>query len=144
MFTRLLALALAAPVLVACSSTVDDYCGLVREHQHELTDLASRNDASALFEANEVYRDLADSAPRDVRDEWKIVVDAVDRLKTTVEDLGIDPAAYDPANPPADLSQAELDRLRAAAVELVDPKTQEAMDAVEQQARDVCETPLTL
>lgn len=141
---RALALGLVTPVLVACQSKTESYCQGVSEHQEELTDLVSRDDAAALFEANDIYRSLAEDAPDDIGDEYEVVIDAIDRLESTVEDLGIDPSTYDPKNPPRDLSDADVDRLRAAAVGLVDPTTVAAMDSVEQQARDVCRTPLTL
>lgn len=141
---RLLAPVLLLGLLVGCSSQEEKYCAAVKDNQTRLTEIASQETAAALFDAAEIYRDLAGHAPDDIRVEWRVVIDAIERLEKTVDDLGIDPADYDPAHPPEGLTQDQLDRLRAAAVALVDPETTEAMQSVEQQARDVCGTPLTL
>lgn len=135
---------LAGPTLTACGSQEDRYCQAVEEHQKELTDIASRSGAPALFEARDVYEQLAAEAPDDIRDEWDTVIEAIDGLEATVESLGIDPATYDAQEPPADLSRQQRERLRAAAERLVAPGTAAAMEAVQQQARDVCQAPLSL
>ena len=48
-----------------------DYCGAVEEHQAELTDVTASGSPAALLEALPIFRDLAEQAPDDIRDEWK-------------------------------------------------------------------------
>lgn len=139
-----LALALLVLPLPACANEQETYCDSVQAHQQELTDIAARGGAAALFDAADVYRELAEDAPDDIRDEWSTVLGAIERLRTALDDLGIDPSAYDPETPPTGLSGADRARLQAAADGLVAPDVTAAMDAVEQQARDVCHTPLSM
>ena len=60
------------------------------------------------------------------------------------EDADVDPATYDPKSPPADLGDEDKARIDAAARELGSETTQRAFRDLEQQARDVCSTPLSL
>lgn len=139
-----LALLSTGPFLVGCGSPADRYCQAVEDHQQELTDIAAQQGAPALFEARGVYEQLAAEAPEDIRDDWDTVIEAIAGLEDTVEALDLDPATYDAKRPPQGLDRDQLDRLRAAAQELVRPETTAAMEAVQQQARDVCQTPLSL
>ena len=61
-----------------------------------------------------------------------------------MDDAGVDPATYDRDDPPEDVSEEERDRIDAAAEELTTQESVAAFAAVEQQARDVCKTPLRL
>jgi hypothetical protein len=143
MRAALLAGLLVPGLLVAgCGEQGDDYCAEVREHQEALTEIAASGERGALFDALAIYRQLQDEAPPDLADEWSQVVGRLAALEQAVEDAGVDPATYDPQDPPEDLPQQDRTAIRGAARDLGAPETTEAMEGIEQQALDVCKTPL--
>lgn len=139
-------LVLAGVLLLAggCADASETYCDAVADNQDRLGEIADSGDAVALFEARDVYRELADDAPDDIADDWDLVLDRIDVLESTLDEADVDPATYDPRDPPADLDEEERARIRQAADDLAAPETVRAMDDLEQQALDVCGTPLRL
>lgn len=120
------------------------YCDAVDEHRAELGELLGSGGPDALLRALPVFRDLAGQAPSDLRDEWRTVVDAVEGLSDALDEAGVDPATYDRDSPPADVTDAQRDAIDAAASELSSDATVTAFEGVQQQAKDVCGTPLSL
>jgi hypothetical protein len=126
-----------------CADRKEKYCDEVRSQQAPLGEaLGSGNDA--FIKALPVFTKLRDRAPDDIRDEWDTVIKAVERLRDALDAAGVDPATYDRDQPPAGLAQDDKDAIDAAARGLSDPTTVAAFDGVQQQARDVCGTPLTI
>jgi hypothetical protein len=139
------ALLVAGLAVTACSDDPQaDYCTAVEERQQALGEVLAAGGQTALLEALPMFRELADEAPSDIRDEWQTVIGALTALEEALEHAGVDPATYDRRNPPPGLSEDEKDRIDAAATELANPRTSEALSGLEQQARDVCQTPLFL
>ena len=139
------ALGLVLPALVACGgSDQDAYCAAVKDHQQELSDIVGSGEPDSLLKALDVFRDLQDQAPGDITDEWQQVVTSLEALQQALEDAGVDPATYDRAHPHAGLTPAEKARIDAAAAQLGSGTTLRALQDLDQQARDVCKTPLTL
>lgn len=143
-----LALALGAGALLLGQSGPDDpfeaYCAEVEERRGELGAALAAGDRIGLIRALPTFELLAEKAPDDLRDEWAIVIDRVSEVRDAFADAGVDPAAYDPEKPPADLSTADREAIEAAAVRLGSRETKLAFAGVSQQARDVCKTPLSL
>lgn len=139
----LLALPLLGP-LAGCGSDQDDYCDAVADHQQELSDIVGSGDPDALIQALGVFRDLQDQAPDDITDEWQQVVDRIEALQGALEDAGVDPKTYDRDHPPSGLSDDQAAAIDAAAKDLGSGTTLRALQDLDQQARDVCKTPLTL
>jgi hypothetical protein len=136
---------LAATLLVnGCADDKEKYCDAVKDHQQELGEVLGEGSRDALLTALPIFRDLADEAPKDLRDEWKTVIDAVAGLQEALKDAGVDPATYDRDHPPEGLSQAEKDAIDVAASQLASEATVTALSAVDQQAKDVCGTPLQI
>jgi hypothetical protein len=129
------------PSLTACGQ---DYCDSVADHQAELTDLTASGSAAALLSALPVFEDLADDAPDDIADEWRTFLDALDGLDAALRDADVDPASYDDKFLPAGLTDEQRQRIEDAAIALADPAVVAAFDGVQQHAKDVCHTPLTL
>ena len=103
---------LATPLLVAllvtgCADQKEKYCEAVKDHQQELGEVLGGGDPDALLKALPIFRDLADEAPEDLRDEWRTVIDALEGLERALDDAGVDPATYDRDHPPEGLSQAD-------------------------------------
>lgn len=143
---RLLAAALLLlPALAACGGDDHDgYCDAVADHQQELSDIAGSGEADALIEALPVLRDLQAQAPDDISDEWQQVVSRIEDLAAALDEAGVDPGTYDRDDPPSGLTDAQRARIDAAATELGSGTTLRALQDLDQQARDVCHTSLTL
>lgn len=136
--------ALAAGLLVACGGDDrSDYCEAVDKHQRELTEIAASKDPGAIFDALEHYQELAQEAPRDLRDEWRQVIDRIEALESALDEAGVDPATYDPEETLKGLPREEREAITGAGRNLGDLQTRQAMSSIEQQALDVCQTPLT-
>ncbi len=138
------AMGAASVLLTACSGDgTSDYCETVAEHQVELSDLAASSEPGAVFELLGPYADLRDEAPRDVRDEWNQVIRRIEALESALDEAGVDPSTYDPKTTLDSLPAAERAAIRGAARDLGDETTAAAMAGIEQQALDVCKTPLS-
>jgi hypothetical protein len=137
------ALLVLGPAAAGCSSEQETYCAAVEEHQGELSDVAASDEPGAVLGALDAYRDLRSKAPGDIRDEWTQVVTRLEALQEALDAAGVDPASYDPAATPADLSGDDRSAIESAARDLGRAETVEAMGGVEQQALDVCGTPLS-
>jgi hypothetical protein len=140
---------LAATVLVSvlvtgCADQKEKYCDAVDDHQEELGQILGDGAPDALLKALPIFRDLADEAPEDVRDEWRTVIRALEGLQQALEDAGVDPATYDRDNPPEGLSEDDRDAIDTAARRLSSEDTVTAFSGVDQQAKDVCGTPLQI
>jgi hypothetical protein len=141
--TRIAVLLLAAALFVTgCADQKEKYCDAVKDHQQELGDVLGDGSPNALLKALPIFRDLAEKAPEDLRDEWRTVIDALDGLEQALDDADVDPATYDRDHPPAGLGQADKDAIDAAARQLTSEQTVVAFNGVDQQAKDVCGTPL--
>jgi hypothetical protein len=141
----LLAAALAVPLLAGCGGDAkDEYCDAVKDHQLELSDLVSTGEPDALIDGLDIFHDLQDKAPSDISDEWQQLVGRIEALRDALDDAGVDPATYDRDHPPAGLTAEQKAGIDAAAKELGGGTTLRALQDLDQQARDVCQTPLTL
>lgn len=136
---------LALLPLAGCSQDPqEEYCAAVKEHQEELTEIVGAGGQDSLLRAADVFADLRSKAPSDIADEWQQVVTRVAALDRALRDAGVDPATYDRSDPPAGLSAEERSAIDGAARELGSRSTTEALSGLDQQARDVCRTPLSL
>jgi hypothetical protein len=133
---------LALTLLSGCGG--DDYCDAVRSNQAKLTDVTASATPGALLRALPIFRDLAAAAPDDIQDDWKALLDPLHELDDALDDVGIDPASYDGKQLPDDLTDDQRTRVEDAAAALLEPSVVQAFDSVQQQAKDVCHTPLSL
>lgn len=141
----LAAAALLLPLLAGCGGGQQEaYCGAVKDHQKELSDLLGSGEPDALLEALPALRALQAEAPDDVTDEWQQVVGRISALDEALDDAGVDPSTYDRDHPPSGLTAEEKSRIDAAAKELGNGTTLRALEDLDQHARDVCHTALTL
>lgn len=140
-----LAIGLSAALLVSCGGDpYAGYCDAVKRHQEQLTRTLGEGGPQALLKALPTFEELQDEAPSDIEDDWAALTRALTDLKDALEAADLDPATYDPAKPPAGVTTAERDRIAAAATTVGGERTRAALAAVDQQARDVCHSPLTL
>jgi len=142
---RLVLAVTVLPLLLAgCGDEKDPYCDAVGEHQEELSELVGSSEPGALLQALDIFRDLQDQAPSDISDEWQAVTGSIGGFGEAIEAAGADPETYDPEDPPDDVTPAEQKAITAAANRLTSAETLQAMKDLDQQARDVCHTPLSL
>lgn len=134
-----------APWLVACGGGDDysSYCDAVTAHRTELSEQLAKGDAG-LLAAIPTFEDLRDQAPDDIRGDWSTLVNALTGLRKALDDAGVKPSDYHSGKPPAGVSATQRKAIAAAATKVGSAKTQAASQRVQQQARDVCHTPLTL
>ena len=89
-------------------------------------------------------RTWQDQAPGDITDEWQQVIGRLEACSGALDDADVDPATYDRDKPPAGLTDEQKAAIDAAAKAGRPPETLRALKDLDQQARDVCKTPLTL
>jgi hypothetical protein len=136
---------LLAGGLAACGgSSTDDYCKAVTDDQQRLSGVLGGGGQAALLDALPIFRDLQAKAPSDIADDWRTVTDRLGALQDALTAAGVDPKQYDATHPPASVSAAQQKAIADAATALGSTATATALDAVQQQARDVCHTPLSL
>jgi hypothetical protein len=136
---------LLAPLVAGCGGDpTAGYCDAVAEHQQQLGDIVASGAPEALIDALDVFQDLQEHAPGDISDEWQQVVGRIEALADALERAGVDPATYDREDPPAGVTGAERALIDAAAQQLGSATTVRAFQDLDQQARDVCQTPLSL
>ena len=123
----------------------EDYCDEVLAQQTRIGEaLEAGGDTTGLIAALPSFEALAAKAPDDISDDWDIVLERIHDLVDALDEAGVDPDSYDRKHPPAGLDKDQKDAIDAAAVALVSTTTGQAMSSVQQQARDVCKTPLLL
>jgi hypothetical protein len=126
-----------------CKSDTERYCDEVKAQQQRLTELAADPDPVKIFDVLPPYQALAAKAPDDIKDEWATVIDRYQQLQSALEDAGVSAQAYADNTWRKGLSQEQVNGVLRAAAGLVDPSTRDALNGVQQQARDVCLTPLS-
>ncbi|WP_139978745.1 hypothetical protein [Nocardioides litoris] len=147
---RALAAALAVAALVGLLSACgeDDpferYCDVVREEQAGLTRDLGDAGTAGLLPALPAFERLEDAAPDDIADDWSVITQRLTGLADALDDAGVDPSTYDATDPPADTTPEQREAIGLAAGAVATEEVREALGVVQQQARDVCGTELTL
>lgn len=145
---RVLVVALVLPAVLtgvaACGESPEErrdaYCEKLDDETDTLARVGEEGGPAAFLEALPTLESLAAEAPRDLDDDWEVLIDALHGLEDTLEETGLDPDEVDGEKLPSDLSKAERREVRSAASQLTTPRVLEAAQAIEQQALDVCET----
>jgi hypothetical protein len=138
--------ALLGSVLVGCGE--DDpfatYCDEVTAQQKPLSEALAGEGPTALIDALPSFEALSEKAPDDISDDWLVLVRGIQGLVGALEDADVDPTTYDRDKPPEGVTEEEQTSIDTAARRLTAPESVLALEAVQQQARDVCKTPLSL
>lgn len=143
-----MALLLVAPLVLAGCGDDDDpfeaYCKEVEAQQEALSEDLAGGGATGLIDALPEFKKLQDKSPSDLKDEWQTVTSRIGDLVEALDVADLDADTYDPEKPPAGLTGEQKAAIDAAAQALATPEMKVALDGVQQQARDVCRTPLAL
>lgn len=133
-------------LVTGCSESPEDvradYCEQVEEQQVRLSEIMAEESPATLLRALPVFRDLAEAAPRDIADEWDRLLGALTGLDEALSEAGVDPEEYDADAPPEGVTGSQQEDIARAADELARPEVSAAFKGVQQQAKDVCGTPL--
>jgi hypothetical protein len=130
-------------VLTSCQSDSERYCDEVKAQQERLTELAADPAPEKIFDVLGPYQALADKAPDDIKAEWATVIDRYQQLQAALVDADVSPGEYADSSWRKGLSKEQVNGVLRAAAGLADPATHEALNGVQQQALDVCQTPLS-
>jgi hypothetical protein len=136
-------LCLVGLLTTGCKSDTEKYCDEVEAQQQRLTELAADRDPAKIFAVLPPYEELAAKAPDDIKSEWATVIDRYQQLRAALSDADVSASEYGGGTWRKGLSTEQVNGIVRAAAGLVDPATREALNAVQQQARDVCQTPLS-
>lgn len=120
------------------------YCDLVAQQRSLIATAVQEGPTTGLIAALPSFEALQAKAPADIADDWTTVVTAVDGLVSALKAAGADPATYDRSHPPAGMTAQQKGAIDAAATRLGSEETQAALASVDQEARDVCHSPLML
>lgn len=121
-----------------------DYCSEVEAQRSAVGAALGAGERTGLIRALPSFEALADKAPDDISDEWSTVLAKVTALRDALAAADVDPASYDAAKPPQGLDEADRKAIQAAGIGLGSQEMARALAGVQQQARDVCKTPLGL
>ena len=136
---------LLALVVTGCAKSEDDeradYCAQVKADADKITRGVAEGGAGAFVDVLSTLEGLAEKAPGDVRDEWQVFLNALRGLRDALEETGVEPDQVN-GKLPAGLPAADRRRIKLAASVLAGEDVQLATKGIEQQALDVCHTPL--
>ena len=118
------------------------YCDQVAAHTAAVQ--AGQGAMQNLVEGLPELEELGGAAPSDLKDEWQVLVNAVRGFRQAFDDTGVDPSAADLAALPDSVTAEQRQRIKDAASVLVSAEVKAAVSGIEQQALDVCHTPLQL
>ncbi len=138
-------LVLGPGLLGACAGDpVEDYCAEVEAQREPLSQVTSQGGPTALLEALPALEQLRAASPTDLRDDWDVVVGRLGALDDALAQAGVDPGTYDAEEEADGLAEDDRTAIESAARQLATPEMVRALAAVQQQARDVCGTSLTV
>ncbi|GGU32197.1 hypothetical protein [Nocardioides albus] len=144
MGVQLFVVSMLAMTLSSCGDPIDGYCESLKGHQEELTNTLGEGDTGGLIAALPIFEDLERNAPDDIKKDWKTLNTAISGLSDALDEAGVSADDFENGEPPEGISEAEAKKVADAATQVSSTKTQEASVRVQQQARDVCHTSLTL
>jgi hypothetical protein len=134
-------LALLGAGLAGCGHSENAYCRALKSQQSVFEDDGT---GLQLIDNLPKLRALAAKAPDDLDDEWQAVLAALDSLHDAIAKAGVKPQDFVDGKPPASLSTAQRARIAAAASMIASADVVQAIDGIDQEARDVCKLQLGL
>jgi hypothetical protein len=139
------AAALGLGLLTACGddgggSAGGDYCEDLKAAKKELDSIGG-GDFGSLQKTTERMHDLADEAPDEIKDDWEVLVEGIDKLVAALKAAGLtdeDMANLQSGQIPDGVDMEALQDLMTELELLETPEFQEASDNVNKHAKDEC------
>ena len=142
------AAALGLCLLTACgddsgdkaSGSSGDYCKDLKAAKKEV-DAIKGGDFSDLAKTTDAMHKLADEAPDEIKDDWRALVDGVDKLVAALKKAGLDDsdmATLQNGDIPDGVDMAALQSLMTEIKALETPEFQKAGDDINKHAKDKC------
>jgi hypothetical protein len=144
---------LGASLVAGCGSSdggskasSDSYCGAVKAAKADFASFGSSTPDFDKFDSVlDTFHKLADKAPSEVSDDWKVLDDAFTTLEKDLGEAGLsleDLGAISQGQVPEGMSQEDLTtlapKLQETFAKLDDDKFKKASDAIEKHAKDEC------
>lgn len=142
----LLAVVLLAGTAVACQSQQETYCESLRAERQTFLELGRdvrQGKDGAITDGIEVFDQLREDAPSDLRDEWDTFLRAWRGLASALDRAEVSESVFRRGEQPKGVSDGEYAAIQDAAAQLVDARVLEAASGIEQHARDVCKVDLS-
>ena len=146
MTTMLAATVLGASLLTGCSGDgTDAYCDTLKSTQKDFDDFEAA-DFSNFDEFTDRVEELADDAPDEVKDDWKVLADAFNGFVDALDDAGLEPADLEGLSNgemPEGVDMEQLQEAMSKAQDLGGKDFEKATDAIEKHAKDECNIDLS-
>jgi hypothetical protein len=137
----LAATAFTASLLTGCSGGgTDDYCDALESTQKDFEDFES-SDFSSFDEFTEQVQEFADDAPDEVKDDWKVLADALEAFVNALEEAGLEPSDLEGMQSgqlPEGVDMEALAQAMSEAEALGSEKFAEASENIEKHAKEEC------
>jgi len=121
-----------------------DYCSDLKAAKKEV-DALKDGDFSDLQKTTDAMHKLADEAPDEIKDDWKTLVDGVDKLVDALKDAGLDDddmATLQSGQIPDGVDMAALNGLMEEIKDLSTQEFEDAGEAINKHAKDECNVDL--
>lgn len=126
------------------SGSESAYCSEIKSSAASIKSFTAENstpDFTKLSDFIDKAHELADKAPSEIEDDWKVMTEAMDSLTSALEDAGLkleDLGSLMSGQVPDGVDSAKLAALPAKLQEIGSAKVTKAGDAISKQAKDVC------
>jgi hypothetical protein len=136
----------ATATLTACGgSDAAAYCDDLSDAKDQFESL-STSDLGSIDAAFETFHELADAAPKEVSDDWKILDDGITSIESALEEAGLtfeDLAGLQSGELPEDVDMEQLEGLSEEFADLSSESFTDASEAIEEHAIDECDVDLS-
>lgn len=133
-------LVLTAGLLTACGNDTEAYCNDLQETIDEMGSLTG-SDPASLEQAFDEIEKLADAAPDEVADEWKILDEQMDTIQDALDEAGIEMSDLDgimTGQLPEGVTEEDLTALGESLQSLNNEEVQEASEKISTHAEEEC------
>jgi hypothetical protein len=141
----LAATVLGASLLTGCSGGTDDYCDTLKSTQDDFEDFEAA-DFSNFDEFTDRVEELADDAPDEIKDDWKVLADAFKGFVEALDKAGLKPEDLEglaSGELPEGVDMEALTEAMTEAQALGGEEFEKATDAIEKHAKDECDIDLS-
>jgi len=137
--------ALVGATLAGCGgSDSSSYCKDLKTAKATFSNVGSGG-AAQIEKAFATFHDLADEAPSDIKDEWKQLDGAIEKVEKALDDAGVKLSDLSGLKTGQVPKGVDVKKLRSALTELSNlngSSVKDASTAIEKHAKDVCKVDL--